>query len=1044
MNNFLRKISVAVFIVLLSVLAGGGYYFSRILLDQNRLRGLIQAEIQRKLGQAIAIGQVKLSLGDGLSVDLSAIQLGQAEHMYLSAGNVKLRLSIWGLILGREAIQSILLTSPHLMLRLDDLTKDRSFEEQAFPTMEMEDGAVTVLFKDREFVLSHLNGRVDVQALQLTARFLNAETQIFMHILKSGWKGEVNIKALPLHELNQDINGTADLEIRAEKAGQESLVVETILKAKALSFPGGGQPIQELEGRLAAGLSAGSLELSTVRIGTPFINISGQAGLNSGWNFEKLETADLQFTLATDTFDYEELIRHLPLKILPDWLTVLLARQIRNGRARLESITYTGPLSDFNAQGDFFKRLNINGEILGASFGAGHSQDRITDIQAAVKTSGGDLIFNNIQGTLENMRMGSVNLLFPGILLEGRRVEVNVDVELPGPHFLKAFRAGMWPEAVFHLLDPLDQVQGGLVSAQVVYQEGMSGKKPLIKGNVRVQDGSFTWGKRVFQHLSGTAAAGEFGRPVHAELTGTLNGFPVRRLDLDIQEPLGEARYRFQLEAAQLPQTNRFALDPTGRILVTGTGKGNTINGGVEIQCQGFELLGRHYRLPEGRLEGAGKITARLWPTFSLELTDLELKMPDGRMRLEHHWSEESGSLFLLGTIAAQEIIDGQPSPRHPLKGHVQLKLGWDQSRPFSGQIQFSDFIVHQGGSLVIVNGPLALEGDLLSTKSLSLLRNNTHFLVSGEYRQGTPARFSGNAAIQGLKVGKQDSEETKLPEDVIVEAGLTFSDLEFYDIPFETGSTKARLENGRLKLYGTDLNGPNGSIKGEVEMAKAEPTRLDLHLDLQDQGVQRLLNTHYADKDLIQGKLEMKGRIAGTLKELDGRLSFSAKNGHTMKSSLVTKLFGALNFYKIIKSRNLDLKEERFAFNNIRVNLDLKQGRAGFDDFYLDSDSIQLSAVGAYAVNTGEIDALVGVQPLETIDRAVSAIPVIGWVLTGDDGKLIVVTLSIKGTTAKPEIELAPVNAVSASMADTLLRVLQLPEHIISKSKSLISVKKN
>ncbi len=1039
MNNLPRKIGLTVFLLVMLAVIGAGFYVGMILLDQNRLRVLIEAEVRKTIGQSVAIGKVKLGFREGLIVDLNSIQMGNKERLFLSVGHIKAKLSILNLIRGEKGIQGLYLSRPQLFVRLENMTDVASQSAAAVPVIEMEDGTITALFRNTELTFSNVNGRLDEQNLRLVARYQGAETQCFVRRMASGWRGEININDLQIHALDSRVGGTTDLDMQVD-LGRHGISLSTNMRAREVVFPGGGTPMRELNSQLKATITENDLEFSDLMIQTPFIRISGKAHVSSPLDLEKLKRANLNLALSSNIFDYEELVRHLPMEYFPDWLTILLARQIRNGSMHFESIAYSGPLSAFNAQGDFFNRLAIEGELSGMSFGAGYSEDRITDIAAKVCTANGDLAFTNISGTIENSRMNTVDLLFPKILDPGSRVVVTVDMNLPAMYFTKAWRAGMYSEAGFHLLDPLARIEGGRISAKVVYRHGMEDGAPQIKGDVQLQDGGFTWGNRFFEHVSGNAVIPDFGKPADIHLAGLINGFPVSRLDLTLFELFGEPHYRFQLTAKQLPNANRFKLDGDSLILATGSGKGESYQGDVDIRVSGFDMLGKQYGLLDGEIQGTGKMNGRLWPEFRFDLTDASLQMPDGRIALEHHLQENGGDVSVLGSLAVYELVDGHPRPARPLKGHVNMNLAWAAGRPLTGQFHFREFALYYDDAITVLNGPISIQGETLSTAELNVLRKDTRYRVSGDYNTVPPARFTGEVAVQGLRISKKPGEASQLPEDLVAEAGLSFSDLMLYGIQFDTGTAKARLEDGRLKFYGAELNGKDGSIKGDLEISNFEPTRLDFSVDFRDQGVKNLLNTFYSGKSLIEGKLRLQGRLTGTSQLLNGLLSFSAQHGHTMKSSLVTKLFGALNVYKIIKSRGLNLEEKRFSYNNIQVNFTIKDSIAAFDDFYLDSDSIQLSAVGTYTINTHEIDALVGVQPLESLDRAVSAIPVIGWVLTGDGGKLIVVTLSITGTTDNPVINLAPVNRVSEPMADTLLRVLKLPEKLIQKPKELIS----
>ncbi|MFZ5573269.1 MAG: AsmA-like C-terminal domain-containing protein [Thermodesulfobacteriota bacterium] len=1039
MNMSPRKIGASVLALIILVLTGVVLYAGLIWLDQDRLRVLIEEEVRSTIGRSVAIGKVDISFREGLAVDLNSIRMGATDRLFLAVGNIKARLSLLNLILGDRGIRELHLFRPQLSMRLEEGAHAVSAAVADLPVIEVEDGSVTVISKDGEWTFSRVNGRFDGQDLILAADYQGANAQCFAKKVSGGWRGEVNLSRLDMSALGHRIDGTADLDILIHTDGALTSV-STNIRAREVSFPGGGEPIDELDCRLSAAVTERSTDISDLAVQTPFLRLSGKARLSAPPTRDRMKAAVLDLALSSDHFDYEELVRHLPLKSFPDWLTILLTRQIRSGSARLESVTYTGPVSALNSRGDFFQHLHVNGELAGMSFGAGYSGDRITDITAAVTTENGDLIFSGISGTIENVRLNSVDLSFPKLIEPETRVVVKVDLDMPVAYFVKAWRAGMYPEEGFHLLDSMELIESGRISAKAVYRYGVGSTSPQIKGDIRLQEGTFIWGDRLFQNVSGHASIPDFGKTAAIRLTGSVNGFPVNRLDLQLDDPLGEPHYRFQLAADQLPRMDRFRLAPKSLLLVDGVGKGGHVQGEADIRLPGIELLDTRYGPLEGEIRGQGKILARLWPEFSLDLVETQLQMPEGRIALEHHLRENSGDVSILGSLALFEMPDNQPRPARPMKGHIQMDLAWDQSRPLTGRIRFSDFAFHYHDAVTVFNGPVSIQGDILSASELDVLRRDTRYRLSGEYQTSPPACYTGEVAVSGLRIRQEDGDESRLPDDIVAEVGLSFTDLTLYGIPFDTGSAKARLENGRLKLYGAEFGGKEASITGDMTISNSDPTQLDLSVDFRDGGVKKLLSAFYRGENLIEGKLKLQGRVTGTIQSLSGLLSFHAREGQTMKSSLVTKLFSALNVYKIIKSRHLDLKTERFSYNTIQVNFPLKNGVADFNDFYLDSDSIQLSAVGSYSMNTNAIDALVGVQPLETLDRAVSAIPVIGWVLTGDGGKLIVVTLRVSGTTDKPEINLAPVDSVSGSVSETLLRVLKLPGKLIHKPRELIT----
>jgi uncharacterized protein YhdP len=167
-----------------------------------------------------------------------------------------------------------------------------------------------------------------------------------------------------------------------------------------------------------------------------------------------------------------------------------------------------------------------------------------------------------------------------------------------------------------------------------------------------------------------------------------------------------------------------------------------------------------------------------------------------------------------------------------------------------------------------------------------------------------------------------------------------------------------------------------------------------------------------------------------------------SARDGEIRKYELISQIFSLLNVYKIIQNRDIDFLSNHFTYNRIFSTLNITDNVVDFNDFALESNSIQISAVGKYALKTKKIDAHIGIQPLESVDWAISKIPLVGWVLTGDKGKMIVVSMGLKGTMDEPKVKLEPINTLSNTVAASLLRSLKLPGRLIDEALRLIGEK--
>jgi uncharacterized protein YhdP len=119
--------------------------------------------------------------------------------------------------------------------------------------------------------------------------------------------------------------------------------------------------------------------------------------------------------------------------------------------------------------------------------------------------------------------------------------------------------------------------------------------------------------------------------------------------------------------------------------------------------------------------------------------------------------------------------------------------------------------------------------------------------------------------------------------------------------------------------------------------------------------------------------------------------------------------------------------------FNSITSTFLLKSGIMASNDFYIDSDVMNIVALGNMDMIRDILDLKVGLQPLQTVDKIVSLIPVAGWILTDDDRRFITVYFEVKGPVKAPEVKALPVRELSAEGRAIFRRVLKLPQKLIT-----------
>ncbi len=244
----------------------------------------------------------------------------------------------------------------------------------------------------------------------------------------------------------------------------------------------------------------------------------------------------------------------------------------------------------------------------------------------------------------------------------------------------------------------------------------------------------------------------------------------------------------------------------------------------------------------------------------------------------------------------------------------------------------------------------------------------------------------------------------------------------------FDKATAKAKLKDSMLRLDDIHLTTKGGGGKGSAVMNLDGASNIDVVISLRDADIKKIFPT-FPGSLWIDGPVDLEGRIWGDVDSLKGDISFLSKDGHITKLSALSKIFATLNLYRIFTTKKIDVRGKGFSYNFIVSTFKIRDNVVYFDDFYLDSSSIQMSAVGEYNLDTREIDAIVGVQPLEAIDRTINILPFPGKRQDIDNEKVIVVNLKLKGNIDDPSVTVVPFTNISEPIRETIRRSLRLPK---------------
>jgi len=144
-------------------------------------------------------------------------------------------------------------------------------------------------------------------------------------------------------------------------------------------------------------------------------------------------------------------------------------------------------------------------------------------------------------------------------------------------------------------------------------------------------------------------------------------------------------------------------------------------------------------------------------------------------------------------------------------------------------------------------------------------------------------------------------------------------------------------------------------------------------------------------------------------------------------------KIFTILDVSQLLPSRLPDLTAEGMPFLRITGSLSVRDGLLSTKNGLLKSGMLNMVIVGNVNLRQETMAASIGIQPFQTVDTVVSRIPVLGWILTDTDKRLITVYLEAKGPWKDPVVRAVPFRELAKEVLGIFRRLLGLPVKLVT-----------
>jgi hypothetical protein len=192
---------------------------------------------------------------------------------------------------------------------------------------------------------------------------------------------------------------------------------------------------------------------------------------------------------------------------------------------------------------------------------------------------------------------------------------------------------------------------------------------------------------------------------------------------------------------------------------------------------------------------------------------------------------------------------------------------------------------------------------------------------------------------------------------------------------------------------------------------------------------------THVFDsRAMLYGSLSSEGNnMKGLLSRMNGNLIVYSKDGVIKKWNLLSKIFGLLNVYDLLKGK-VDLKQEGLSYKRLGATFTVKDGIFNTKDFLIDSPSMLITGNGNLDMNKNEIDGSIAVSPLVTVDRIINKIPILRNIIGGKEKGFFYTAYNVKGPLNDPEISLNFTESIGGKTIEILRNILVLPKEVFEQ----------
>jgi hypothetical protein len=393
------------------------------------------------------------------------------------------------------------------------------------------------------------------------------------------------------------------------------------------------------------------------------------------------------------------------------------------------------------------------------------------------------------------------------------------------------------------------------------------------------------------------------------------------------------------------------------------------------------------------------------------------------------------------------------------LKGDLNISMPQEEGAGplITGLLEGTDLSFQPGRNLPLISNcsfQLDFSGKGASINYCNITAGKSGFSITGDIREWKG--IQGEMKVSSDYLDFMDilgTEETPSSKIVIDNLNL----LIHMDVSkgqwrkFAFGPAKADLvfENENLFIKDVQVHLGNGdlALKGHILKVPAPEMLFTGDIHIRNQPVDELMEEmDIAYKGLkgdisIDGSLSVKGSEEKDLVSgLNGSLDVSITKGLIKNPNVFIKVMDFLSIQKIFEQRPPDLREAGMFFESISGDAVIEDGILQSDNFVMRSPILNAVASGKADIPRKNADFIIGIQPHGMIDSFISKVPVLGYIIAGENKSIVAYPFEVKGPFSDPDVKFVPFDTFEGGMKGIVKRIFLTPGRLVDKLKKALN----